>query len=205
MGFCYDLVDTRVGPVSLVHHQNHGEVGGESFTQHESRLRQRAFTGIHQENDSVHHAETSLDLTTEVGVAGGVDDVDGDSASRSRRPGVVHSGVLSKNRDALFPLQIIGVECPVSRRLVGIERACLVQHLVDQGRFSVVNVSHNGDIAQVFATGTRHDRVLSRGLRRIRTCGAHGQVTRPVSLASAQHRGLAFGGEHPPERTHRHF
>ena len=71
-----DLVDPGVGPVHLVHHQDHGQSGLEGLAQDEPGLGQRALRGVDQEQDTVHHGQTPLHLAAEVGMAGGVDDGD---------------------------------------------------------------------------------------------------------------------------------
>ena len=73
-----DLGDAGVGPVDLVDHEDHGQVAGERLAEHETGLRQRPFGGVDEQHDAVDHRERPLDLATEVGVAGRVDDVQRD-------------------------------------------------------------------------------------------------------------------------------
>ena len=79
------LVDAGVGPVDLVDHQHHRQAGLEGLAQHEPGLGERALGGVDQEEDAVDHGQAPLDLAAEVGVAGGVDDVDLDPAVERRR------------------------------------------------------------------------------------------------------------------------
>ena len=79
-GFADDLFDTGVRAVHLVHAQDDRQLGFECLTQHETGLRQRAFGGVHEQHDAVDHGDTALDLATEIGVAGGIDDVEGDAS-----------------------------------------------------------------------------------------------------------------------------
>ncbi len=85
-----DLVDdlgrAGVGPVDLVDHEDHRQIAGQRLAQHEPRLRQRTFGGVDQEHDPVDHRERPLDLATEVGVAGRVDDVQRDVLTGARVP-----------------------------------------------------------------------------------------------------------------------
>src|SRR5205814_6369686 len=53
------------------------------------------------------------------------------------------------DRDALLPLQVHGVEHALGHVLVGPERAGLPEHGVDQRGLAVVDVGHDGDVAQV--------------------------------------------------------
>src|SRR4029450_6040352 len=82
----------------------------------------------------------------EVGVARGVDHVDADPAERDRR-------LLGQDGDALLPLQVHRVQHPVDALLVGPERPRLAQHGVDQGGLAVVDVGHDGHVAQVRTDG----------------------------------------------------
>ena len=76
VGLVDDLGDPGVAAVDLVDHEHDGHVGVERLAQHEPGLRQRALAGVDQQHDAVDHREAALDLAAEVGVAGGVDDVD---------------------------------------------------------------------------------------------------------------------------------
>ena len=80
-----DLADARVGPVDLVHDQDHGQARLERLAQDEARLRQRALAGVDQQQHAVDHRQPALDLAAEVGVAGRVDDVDLHAAGGGRR------------------------------------------------------------------------------------------------------------------------
>ena len=73
---------------------------GQRLLGHEARLRHRAFDGIDQQQHAIDHRQRTLHLTTEVGVAGGIDDVD-------VHPLVLHSSVLGQNGDAALALQIV--------------------------------------------------------------------------------------------------
>jgi hypothetical protein len=145
-----DLGDPGIGPVDLVDHEHDRHVGVQRLAQHEPRLRQRALGGVHQQHDPVDHGEAALDLTAEVGVAGGVDDVDR-HALGSRRSDVPHRRVLREDRDALLPLEVAGVHHAVGHalELVGGEGAGLAQHRVDQRGLAVVDVGDDRDVAQV--------------------------------------------------------
>ncbi len=46
--------------------------------QHVARLRQRAFAGVHQEQDAIHHAQRALHFTAKIAVTRRVHDVDFD-------------------------------------------------------------------------------------------------------------------------------
>jgi len=82
-----------VRAVDLVDDEDHRQLRVERLAQHEARLRERALTGVDEEQDAVDHRQTAFDLTAEVGVAGRVDDVELDVA-------VAYGGVLGEDRDA---------------------------------------------------------------------------------------------------------
>jgi hypothetical protein len=90
-----DLRDASVGSVHLVDDQDNGQMSFERLAEDETRLRQGALAGIHQQDHAVHHRETTFDLATEIRVAGRVNDVDLDVP-------VAHRGVLCEDRDALL-------------------------------------------------------------------------------------------------------
>ena len=116
--------------------------GLKGFGQHKARLRHRPFHGINQQQDAVYQAHHALDFTAEVGVTGGVHDVDLDVFVGDRR-------VLGNDGDAALALQIHLVHDALGDGLVGAEDAALLEHPVHQGRLAVVNVGDNRDIPQV--------------------------------------------------------
>ena len=69
-------VGLGVGLVDLVEHDDGAEAEPQRLGGDELGLRHRALGGVDEQQDAVDHAEDALDLAAEVGVAGGVDDVD---------------------------------------------------------------------------------------------------------------------------------
>jgi hypothetical protein len=112
----HHLGDPCVRPVHLVDHQDDRQPGLQRLAQHEPGLRQRPLAGVHQQQHAVDHGQAALHLAAEVGVPGGVHDIDG-------QPAVAHRGVLGQDRDALLPLQVAGVHHPLGDVGVGAERA----------------------------------------------------------------------------------
>ena len=156
-------VNTRVRAVSLVDDQNHRQLSGKRLPQHKASLGQRAFGGVNKEHDTIDHAESTFDLTTEVGVARGVNHVDGDFFPAGVWTRVGDRGVLGQNRDAFFFFQISGVHGAVGDGSVGGESTRLGEHGINQGGLTVVYVSDDGDVSHVIASGMSHESVL-RGL-----------------------------------------
>ena len=141
-----DLGDARVGAVDLVDHEDHRQARLERLAQHEAGLRQRALAGVDEQQHAVDHREPALDLAAEVGVAGGVDDVDLHVAVADR-------GVLGEDRDALLALEVDRVHDPVGDLLVGAERAGLPEHGVDERGLAVVDVGDDRHVPDVGARG----------------------------------------------------
>ena len=77
VGLVDHLGDPGVRPVHLVDDQDHRQLRLQRLAQHEPGLRQRALAGVDEQHDAVDHRQAALDLAAEVGVARGVDDVDG--------------------------------------------------------------------------------------------------------------------------------
>ena len=71
-----DFLRARVGAVDFVDDDDGRQLGFERFGEDVARLRQRAFGCVDEEHDAVDHFEGALDFAAEVGVAGGVNDVD---------------------------------------------------------------------------------------------------------------------------------
>ena len=67
--------------------------------QDEPGLRHGSLGGVHQKDYAVHHFENALHLAAEIGVTGGVNDVDFDVL-------IVYRRVFGKNGDAALALQV---------------------------------------------------------------------------------------------------
>ena len=143
-----DLVEhvgrARVGSVDLVQADDHRQVALHRLLQHVAGLGERPFAGVHQQQHGVDHEQAALHLAAEVGVAGGVHDVQPDAL-------VVHGRLLGEDGDPLLALQVTGVQDAVDQRLVGTEGAGLAQQAIDQGRLAVVDVRDDRHVAQVVA------------------------------------------------------
>ena len=140
-----DFIGPRIGPVDLVDHDDRPDVAGKRLAQHELGLRHRALEGVDQDECTVGHLQGPLDLASEVGVAGRVDDVDLGRA-------VVDGDVLGQDGDAALALQVVGVEDPLSLELGGAELPRLAKHRVDQGGLAVVNVGNDGHVSDIISS-----------------------------------------------------
>ena len=141
-----DFLRTRVGAVDLVDDDDGRELGFEGLGEHVAGLRQRAFAGVDEQDDAVDHLEGALDFAAEVGVAGGVDDVDLGVV-------IVDGGVLGEDGDAALFFEVVGVHDALGDGLVGAEGAGLAQHGVDERGLAVVDVGDDGDVADGLRRG----------------------------------------------------
>ena len=136
------LVRTGVLAVDLVDDDDHLRAALHRLLQDELGLRLRAVVGVHDEQHAVDHAQDALDLAAEVGVAGGVDDVDVVAV-------VLEGGVLGADGDALFAFEVHRVHHALVRLLVGAEGAGLAQQAVDERGFAVIDVGDDGNVSDL--------------------------------------------------------
>ena len=139
-----NLLGIRVLPVDLVDHDDRFGAGFQRLPQHETGLRLRAFRRVHHQQHAVDHAHRPLDLAPEVGVPRSVDNIDVVVL-------VLESGVLGPDRDPLLTFQVHRIHDPLlaRNRLVGPERAGLLQKAIDQRRLSMVDVRNDSDVPDV--------------------------------------------------------
>ncbi len=141
-----DLVDdpvrTRAGTVDLVHHHDRTQAGLERLLGHEAGLRHGAVLGVDHQQHGVDHRHDTLDFTAEVGVAGGIDDVDAVVLPLQR-------GVLGQDGDATFLFLVVAVHHALVLELLAVQGAGQAQEFVDEGGLAVVDVGDDGDIAEI--------------------------------------------------------
>ncbi len=137
-----DFGGAGVGAVDLVDDDDGLQPHLEGLGDHEFGLRQRPLGGVDQHQRAVHHVEDALDLAAEIGVAGGIDDVD---------PGVLPNqrSRLGEDGDAALALEVVRIHRALDDALILAKRARLLQQAVDQRGFAMVDVGDDGDIAQV--------------------------------------------------------
>src|SRR5690606_41853566 len=97
--------------------------------------------GIDQHDDAIHHRQNALDLAAEIGVTGGIDDVDTGLAP-------LHRGAFGEDGDTALALDVAGIHGAFGDLLVVAEGAGLLQKLVDQRGLAVVDVGDDGDVAK---------------------------------------------------------
>ena len=126
--------------VDLVDDDDRLEAFLHRLAQHEARLRLRTAGGIDDEQHAIDHFHHALHLGAEVGVARGIDDVDGVAFPED-------GGVLGLDGDALFLFEIHRIHRALLGGLVFAIGAAGLQELVHKGGFAVVNVGDDGEIS----------------------------------------------------------
>ena len=139
-GFVQHPVGPRTGAVDFVDNDDGVQPHVEGFLGDEAGLRHGAVHGIHQEEDAVHHGEDALDFTPEVGVSGGIYDVD-------LVVFPADSGVFRHDGDAAFAFEVHGVHHAFVDFGALSKGVGLAEELVNEGGFAVVNVGDDGDVA----------------------------------------------------------
>ncbi len=130
----------RIGPVDLVDHDDRLQADLERLRHHELGLRQRPFGGVDQHQGAVHHVEDALDLATEIGVAGGIDDIDAGVLPQDR-------GRLGQDGDAALLFEVVRIHRALFDALVVAESAGLAEELVDERGLAVVDVGDDRHVA----------------------------------------------------------
>ena len=131
-----------MGAVDLVNDHNGHQPFLKGLAEHETRLGLRTFKSVHHQQHAVHHLHHTLHFPAEVRVAGGIHNVD--------RVAVPEDGsILGLDCDSLFTFQVHGIHGAFLHGLVGPVGSPRLQKLVDQGRFPMVNVSDNGEVAEL--------------------------------------------------------
>ena len=78
----------------------------QGFLEHETSLRHGAFGGIHEQQHAIHHVHDAFDLAAEIGVAGGIHNIDFDRfTGYGIRDG--DGGVLGQDGDAALAFEVV--------------------------------------------------------------------------------------------------
>ena len=136
-------MDALVGAVDLVDDDDDAVTQLQRAGEDEARLRHGALSGVDEQDDAVDHLEDTLDLSAEVGVARGIDNVDLGVA-------IADGGVFGEDRDAALTLEVVRVHDAVDDLLIFAVHAALLEHFVDEGGLAVVDVGDDGYIAKFF-------------------------------------------------------
>ncbi len=126
--------------VDLVKDDDGLEAEADGLVEDETGLRHGPFGGVDEQEDAVGHVEDALDLAAEVGVSGGVDDVDLDVVVADR-------DVLGEDGDAALALDGVGVENAVLRGGFALRHAKLAEDGVYEGGLAMVDMRDDGDVS----------------------------------------------------------
>ena len=100
------------------------------------------FLGINQKQSPVGHAQNPLHLTAEVGMSRGVNDIQPVIAVAVR-------AVFGRNGNSALTFQITGVHKPLGHVLIVTEHARLPEKLINQGRFTMIDMSDDCHVANL--------------------------------------------------------
>ena len=142
--FVEHFLRARIGAVDLVDHHDRAQAQRERLAEHELGLRHRALGRIDQQDDAVHHGEDTLHLAAEIGVAGGVHDVDPRGLAVMLP---LDAGALGEDGDPALFLEVARIHRAFVHPLVLAEGAGLAEELVDEGGLAMIDVGDDRDVA----------------------------------------------------------
>jgi hypothetical protein len=140
-----DFLGPGVGAVDLVDDHDRLDAAFQGLGQHETGLRQRPLGRVDKQDRPICHPHHPLHLAAEIGVPGGVDDVD-------LHPFVGERDILGQDRDSPFPFQVVGVEDAVPLQLAVAKLAALAKQAIHERGLAVVNVGNDDNVPNIFAT-----------------------------------------------------
>ena len=135
-----DLAETGIGLVYLVDNDDDSVVKLKRSLKNEASLRHRALSRVNEKDNAVNHLENTLYLAAEVSVSGSVYKID-------LYVLVVNGGVLGENCDSSLLFKIARVHYASNRFLILTVDTALLEHFVNKGSLSVVNVSNYGYVS----------------------------------------------------------
>ena len=115
----------------------------ERLLSHEARLWHWAINCVNEKQNAVYHRQHAFDLATKIGVSRCIDDIDAIAIPAD-------CGVFREDRDTTFLFLVVRVHDSLDVTAARFECARLLQHLVDEGSLTMVDVGDNGDIANLF-------------------------------------------------------
>ena len=135
------LVGASHGTVNLVNYYDRLFAEGKSLFKHETGLRHATLKRVNEQKNRVDHLQNTFNLAAEIGVSGGVNDINFYVV-------IIKTGMLGKNSYSAFTFNVVGVHYSVFNVFILAEGARLFKKLVDDGCFTVVNVGNYGDISK---------------------------------------------------------
>ena len=138
----HDLARPRVRLIDLVHRDDRPETDFQRLADDEFGLRHRPFGGINQDDRAIDHGQDALHLAAKVGMARRIDDIDPRVLPGDRRR-------LGDDRDPTLLFEIVRIHDPLGDPLILAKSAGLLEQTVHKRRLAVIDMSYNGDIAEL--------------------------------------------------------
>jgi len=138
-------VASRVRLVRLIHHHDRFKIQLQCFIQNKPRLRHRAFRRIDQKKHAVSEVQHALNLSAEITMSGGVDDIDLHAL-------VFDADIFRQNGNAALTFEVVAIEHALLKFLVVAKQVRLLNNLIHQRRLAVVNMRDDRDIADFFVS-----------------------------------------------------
>ena len=136
------LVDACVATVNFIDHHDGLQVKFQRLLQHKARLWHRPLHGIDEQDAAISHVEYALDLTAKISVSGSINNIDFNTAIDNGR-------IFSQDGDSALTLLVVRIHDEFAHLLVLAEDMALLEQAIYQRRFTMVDVSNNGDIANI--------------------------------------------------------
>ena len=155
------FIQNRLWPgirtIDLVDNHDNLKPGRQSLFKDKPGLGQRTFRRIHQQNSSVRHGERPFHFSAEIGMTGGINNVDADALPHDR-------AVLGRDGNPPFPFKFHGVHEPLVDVLIVTKQAALTKHGIHQSGLAVVDMRYDCDVSQfVVSEFNRHPFVSPTG------------------------------------------
>jgi hypothetical protein len=164
-----DPLRIGAGQVDLVEHRNDLQIVLQRQIHVGQGLGLHPLAGIHHQQGPLTGLQRAAHLIGEVNVAGGVDQVEDVRLPVGRL--VLHAGGLELDGDAALALQLHVVEELLLHVARG-DGAGVLQQPVGQGRFAVVDVGNDAEVADPGGGHISHGRILGSGSRPAERPGA---------------------------------
>ena len=129
----------------------------QSFLKYKSCLRHRAFGCINKENYTIHHFKHTFNFSAEIRMAGSINYIYFNIF-------VMNGCIFSKNSYSSFSFNVVAIHNSFINSLVITKCSALFQHFVNESSFSMVNVSNNRYVSQIFSYHLNSSSLLTYSL-----------------------------------------
>jgi len=136
-----DFLGIGVFAIDLIEDNDGFGADFKGFTENELGLGLRTLGGINDKEDAVDHAEDAFDLSTEIGVAWGINNVNADIV-------IFEGGVFGFDGDTSFSFEVHGVHHAFGDNLVGAKGTRLAEELIHESGLAVIDVGNDCNISE---------------------------------------------------------